>query len=100
MIQSSQVLKALEKSLFIIRWALCQGKNGKRTGHGRAGLITPRSFPCPQQLFRLTFSSISNTLEWLTARQQPDSPRANAGLICVSLSKTITSPQIINAQIE
>jgi hypothetical protein len=62
MIQSSQIPKTFEKELFIIHWALCQGKNGKPKGSGRADLISPFSFPCPQRLFCLTFPSISNTL--------------------------------------
>jgi len=65
MIQSSQLPKTFEKELFIIHRALCQEKNGKPKGRGRADLISHLPFPCPQRLFCLTFPAISNTLQWL-----------------------------------
>jgi hypothetical protein len=70
MIQSSQIPKTFEKELFIIHWALCQGKNGASKGRGRADLVSPFPFPCPQRLFCLTFPSISNTLQGLWGYDQ------------------------------
>jgi hypothetical protein len=51
MIQSSQIPKTFEKELFIIHWALCQGKNGAPKGSGRADLISPLFSPAHSDYF-------------------------------------------------